>query len=241
MKKIFSVLIVAVFILALLFAIRPFAAGFINLGFLDQLINLSFLDRTDPAEAEQPEKLIRLEPAEQFSVTQGKSTQALRVSNESNISIHYKLGHAHPHLSLKPREDALAPGSYRNITVHADDLCPSGDINLMVYLLAEAGGEKYSMKAVDLFFTVIPGELKLEGENGQIIVLWNGEPAPAGVTLTYYGPFPDDEDEEGWQIWGETPELTPPVHLEPGNYTFEFKAELGEVVSAAETINVTVD
>ncbi len=241
MKKISTVLIVAVFILALLFAVSTIAANFIDLGFLNQIINLGFLDQGDPAEAEQPEIIVRLEPAEQFSVTQGTSSQALTISNEANISIHYKLGHAHPHLTLKPREDALAPGSSRNITMHVDDLCPSGDINLMVYLLAEAGGEKYSMEAVDLFFTVVPGELKLEDEDGQIIVLWNDEPAPAGVTLIYYGPFPDDEEKEGWQIWGETPNLEPPVHLEPGNYTFEFKAELGEVVSPVEALTITVN
>ncbi len=234
MRKFLFVIIFAVFIMALLFIVWPFAAGFIDLGFLDQGAS---------SENDQPENIIRLEPATELSIVQGKSDQALQVFNETNIPIHYKLGHTHAHLTLKPREDALAPGSYRNITMHVDDLCPSGEIQLMVYLLAETDGESYGMEAVNLFFTVIPGELQLEAEDGRIKVLWNGEPAPGGVVIEYYGPDPEDEDEDTdiWQTWGETPNLDPPAHLEPGNYSFEFKALFGEVESEVEILNVTVD
>ena len=239
MRKFLFVTIIAVFIVALLFAIRPFAAGYIDLSFLE----LDFLDQGSSSETDQPENIIRLETATELSIVQGNSDQALQVLNETNVPIHFKLGHTHAHLTLEPREDALAPGSYRNITLHVDDLCPSGEIQLMVYLLAETDGESYGMEAVNLSFTVIPGDLQLEAEGGRIKALWNGAPAPDGVVIEYYGPDPEDEDEdtEIWQTWGETPNLDPPVHLDPGNYSFEFKALFGEVESEVETFNVTVE
>ena len=221
MKKIILGLIITGFALALFITLRPHAAS---------LFSLPEMAGTDISR-----ELLILEPAPYFPVVQGDSELALSVKNNTKDTISFSLGHEHAYLTLQPQGDRLAPGATREIYVHVNPLCPAGDINLPVYLRAEVGGERIGMET-SLILNVIPGELDLELSDNRLVVLWNGEQAPRGVFVYYRLP-----GARNWQLWGETPRIDPPANLSPGTYRFEFKAELGDVVSTVETFEITVE
>ncbi len=227
MKKILLGVVIAGIILALFFVARPFAAG--------------LLDLSAPPETDLSDSKLTIDPKPDLSIVQGKSDQAFRITNQANVAVTHSLGHAHAYLTLEPREYTLSPGASRTITIHVDDFCPSGEVKLMVYLLADAEDESFGMETVDLIFDVLPGELKLEEEDGQIAVYWNDEPAPPGTSLYYSNPH--GENAELWQKWGETPRLDlnrPPSNLEPGNYVLDFMAKMGETESEVKPIEIAV-
>lgn len=177
---------------------------------------------------------IALEPAPYFSVVQGGSELALYVKNNMADLASFSLGHEHAYLTFRPQGDRLASRSSREVFLYVDPECPVGEIELPVYLRAEVNGERIG-KDMIIIFNVIPGELSLEYDQYGLKVLWNGEPAPRGVSV-YYRPPGNNE----WQIWGETPRVGTPDYLGPGDYEFEFKAELGDAVSEIEKFTFTV-
>jgi len=157
------------------------------------------------------------------------------VTNNLGEPVTFSLGHEHSHLAFSPRGDRLAHGRTRDIELEIGHQCPTGEIDLPIYLRAEVNGERFGLEA-ELLFEVTPGELSLIQENGELEALWNGEPAPSGILVTYRIP-----GEEDWRVWGETPRLAPPDHLDPGNHDFEFKARLGEVESPVEVFKIEVE
>ena len=226
MRKILRGVVITGIILALFFVARPFAAGLLNLS--------------APPETDQPESTFAIEQTPEISITQGGSDGALIITNQSSTPLTFNLGHAHTYLALEPRNYNLSPGSSRAITIHVDAFCPIGEIELTVYLLAEAEGESFGMETIDIIFDVLPGELALEGQNGHILVLWNNSPAPPGISLYYNNP---DTDEEVWEKLGETPlvdleELT--ASLDPGSHVLEFMARYGEIESEVKSFEVAV-
>ncbi len=178
---------------------------------------------------------IALETAPYFSVVQGGTELALYVKNNTAYLASFSLGHDHPHLTFRPQGDRLASRSVREVFVHVDPQCPVGEIELPVYLRAEVNGERIVTDTI-IIFNVIPGELTLEYDQYGLKVLWNGEPAPRGVSV-YYRPPGNNE----WQIWGETPRVGTPDYLGPGEYAFEFKAELGDAASEIEKFIFTIE
>ena len=221
MRKIILGIIITGFALALFITLKPQAAD---------LVILPETPGTDMSR--EP---VILEPAPYFPVVQGDSELALTVKNNSKNPISFSLGHEHAFLTFQPQGDRLAPGATREIFVYVDPLCPVGEINLPVYLRAEVDGERIGMDT-SVLMNVIQGKLALELSDNRLVVLWNGEQAPRGVFVYYRLPGARD-----WQLWGETPRIDPPAQLSPGTYRFEFKAELGDVVSAVETFEITVE
>jgi len=220
MRKIILGIIITGFALALFITLKPQAADLVILP--------------DTPGTDISREPVILEPAPYFSVVQGDSELALTVKNNTKNPISFSIGHEHAYLTFQPQGDRLAPGATREIYVHVDPLCPVGEINLPVYLRAEVGGERIGMET-SVLMNVIQGELDLELSDNRLVVLWNGEQAPRGVFVNYRLPGARD-----WQLWGETPRIDPPALLSPGTYSFEFKAELGDVVSAVETFEITV-
>jgi hypothetical protein len=225
LRKVLFIIIIAVFALVILFTARPFLARLLRAPAASEPVVL--------------ETIISLVPITQLSIIQGKSDQALILSNMTTTPVKFNLGHAHGHLTLDPRSETLQPGASENITIHVDDFCPRGEIDLLVFLQAEVEGETFNMETFNLLFTVLPGELKLQQENNNIIVIWNDAPAPPGVFLYYRNP--EDDEDEVWKYWGETPDLYPPPGLEAGLYIFEFIARLGAEESAVETFEIFIE
>ncbi len=221
MRKILLGLVIAGFALIVFVSVRPFT----------ETLSVS----PEPPQTDPSEEEVILEPAKDFSVRQGESYKALFVTNNMNETINFSVGHEHRHLSFTPRDDRLAPGRTREVSLNVDPKCPAGDIELTVYLRTEVNGERFGQETV-LYFEVTPGDISLKFEDNSIEVLWNGEPAPGGALVTYRLP-----GEADWRIWGETPRLDAPDHLEPGNHEFEFQARLGEVESTVETFNVNIE
>ncbi len=225
MRKILLGFLITGIILAIFFTARPFAAG--------------LLDMASSTAGEEHQGMIKLEPATQVSIIQGSSARALKLTNEADTPVSFSLGHAHAYLTLEPREDILAPGASRNITMHVDNFCPPGETELMIYLLAETEDVNFGMETVDIYFSVLPGELKLEQLDDSLNIIWNNAPAPPGVVLYYQDPLKED-----WQRWGETPRIdleSPPSKIEPGNYSLRFMAKMGEIESEIETLDVVVN
>ena len=222
MRKLLLGLIIAAVAVVLFISIRPLL-GAIN------------FDR-EPEPPEDPEAQIELSPAGYFTVSQGENfQQALLVTNNMSETINFSVGHEHSHLTFNPRGERLAPGRTREIELQVDHLCPPGDIELPVYLRAEVNDKRVG-KDTALNFAVIPGWLSMEQEDNELRVLWNDEPAPSGVLVTYRPPGEDD-----WRVWGETPRLDPPDHLEGGSHEFEFQARLGEVESPVEVFSIEIE
>lgn len=222
-KIILSILIIGL-VVSFLVGIRTLAA--------------SFLNQTRTIENKVIGNIIALDPARDLAIVQGASDQALTVSNRTNVSVTFNLGHAHGHLTLEPENDTLAPGATSEITMIVDDFCPSGKVDLLVFLLAETENESFAMETIDLTFDVLPGELILAKVDDQILISWNGDPAPPGVALHYRDPF---TEEKSWKYWGETPNLYPPANLRKGIYSFEFKAIISNVESNIELIEIFVE
>lgn len=221
MRKILLGVVIAGFALVIFISVRPFTSG----------LTLT----PEPPQTNVPEEEVVLEPAGFFTVRQGESYLALLVTNNMSETVTFSLGHEHDHLTFNPRDDRLAPGRTREIDLLVGHQCPPGEIELPAYLRAEVNGERFGLETV-IVLEVIPGELSMESNNGEIEVLWNGEPAPGGVLVTYRLP-----GEEDWRVWGETPRLAPPDHLEAGNHDFEFMARLGEVESPIEVFKIEVE
>ncbi len=221
MRKILMGLIIIGFALVLFITLKP------------QLANL--LSFTDSPAIEAYDGQIKLDPAPYFSVVQGESELALYVRNNMSEVASFSLGHEHEYLTFRPQGDRLAAGSVREVFVQVDPRCPVGEIELPVYLRAESDGERITEDTV-IMLNVIPGELSLEYDQYGLKVLWNGETAPRGVSV-YYRPLGHNQ----WQEWGETPRIGIPEHLGPGDYEFEFVAELGEVRSEIERFAFTIE
>lgn len=199
-----------------------------------QTANMLLRDPREPDNHEISEG-ISIEPAPPFTVLQGESEIALYVRNNTNETVSFSLGHEHAHVSLRPQGDSIPPGGMREILLEAGAESPLGQTELPVYLRAEINGERVG-DSVTVSFRVSPGELSLAYDRYGLSVLWNGAPAPRGAMIYYRNP-----GDVEWRIWGETPRTAPPSHLEAGEYTFEFIAELGETRSEIETFDVTVE
>ena len=222
MRKIFLVVIITGFALALLFNARPYLSGWLQMPVSSESAVL--------------ENIISLEPVKQLSIMQGKSGQAMIIANKTDVPVKFNLGHAHGYLAIDPQSEILQPEATRSIILHVDDFCPSGEIELLVFLLAEVEGETFGMETVDLIFNVLPGELKLEEQDNSIIAIWNNAPAPPGV-LIYYR----TSGREAWQEWGKPSRSKPPADLVPGNHLLEFMGKLGQVESAVESFEIFVE
>jgi len=221
MRKILLGLVIAGFALVVFISVRPFTS------------NLTL--NPEPPQTEAPEEQVLLEPAGFFSVRQGDSYRALRVTNNMSETVIFSLGHEHSHITFNPRGDQLAPGRTREIELQVGHQCPQGEVELPVYLRAEVNGERFGLETV-IVFEVTSGELSMVGDDVTIDVLWNGEPAPPGVLVTYRQLGEDD-----WRVWGETPRLAPPEHLDAGKHVYEFKARLGDVESPLAVLEVDVE
>ncbi len=222
MRKILLGLVIAGFALVVFISVQPFTSTLT----LDP----------EPALTGAPEENIILEPAApHFTVTQGESHQALLVTNYMSVPVSFSLGHEHSHLTFYPREATLSPDRTREIDIEVGHQCSPGEIELPVYLRAEVNGERFGVETV-VYFEVIEGSISLDYDEGDLQVLWNDGPAPRGVQVTYRPPGDAD-----CRVWGETPRLDPPGHLDPGDHEFEFKAKLGEVESAIETFTIQVE
>ena len=182
--------------------------------------------------------IISIKTAKKLAITQGYSDQGFTVINRSSKPVTINLGHAHGYLTLDPRSDTLPPGASRDITVHIDDFCPSGKVDLLLYVLAESEKEEFGMEAITLEFEVLPGTLTLAEQDNKVMVVWNGNPAPPGVIIYYRNSSTDDET---WKLWGETPNLYPPGNLLTGTYLFEFKAKLSNVESEIYKLEIYVE
>jgi hypothetical protein len=182
--------------------------------------------------------LLSLKPAKELSIVQGYSDTFLTLTNNSNEYLSFNLGHAHGHLALEPRSAILQPGASQDITVQIDDFCPSGKVELLLFILAESETESFGMETANLEFEVLPGTLGLTAQNNNIIVIWNDNPAPPGVLVFYRDPT---AEEKNWKLWGETPNLNPPGNLRTGIYSFEFKARLSNVESAVENLEIFIE
>jgi hypothetical protein len=100
------------------------------------------------------------------------------------------------------------------------------------------------MMAPPIIHKKLPQNLrkKIPGSNTLIRKTWDClhlETAPPGVLLYYRNP--EDNEDEVWKYWGETPDLYPPPGLETGLYIFEFRARLGAEESAVETFEIFVE
>lgn len=221
MRKIILGVVIAAFALVVFVSVRP----------LTEALTLN----PPPPQTGVPEQELVLEPAGNFSVRQGDSYRALMVTNHMDESVTFSIGHEHRHLTFSPRGDMLAPGRSREIELQVGHQCPPGEIELPVYLRAELNGERFGLDKT-INFEVTPGSLSMTGEDGAIDVYWNDDPAPGGVLVTYR--YPGESD---WRVWGETPRLAAPEHIEPGEHEFEFMARLGEVESPVETFQVEVE
>lgn len=222
MRKVLLAVVIAGFALVVFVSVRP------------QVENLVLAPEA-PATDISGEEQLTVEPMPYFSVNQGGRELAMVVKNNTSETISFSLGHEHAHLIFRPQGDSLGPGRSREIFVQAEAGCPLGGIELPVYLRAELNGERLGRETV-LQFHVIPGELSLEQDQYGIHVLFNGETAPRGAVVYYRA-----VGESQWQVWGETPGTAPPRHLEPGDYQFEFKAELGDAETGVATYSVTIE
>lgn len=188
--------------------------------------------RPGPCAELPPEELVVLEPLTFFTIAQGESKHALTLNNTSGRLISFNLAHDHPYLKFEPNIFRLYPEANRDIFISIDPKCSIGEINLPVLLEAKIDNVRFDI-ITKVNVEVIAGELTLECQDGCLHVLWNGGPTPCGVIVFYRIP-----GEEEWRLWGQTPHIEPPVHLEPGYHEFEFKAQLGEVASEIETLEV---
>ena len=220
MRKVLLGLLIAGFVVVLFITLRPILA------------NLRL--NTETVSSSSPDERIELEPSPYFTVVQGGTETALYVTNNLSEAASFSLGHEHAYLSFRPQGDRLNPGATREILVHADPACPVGEIELPVYLRADIDGNRLSNDTV-ILLNVVPGELSVAQDQYGLNVLWNEETAPRGAVVYYRVP-----GESEWQVWGTTPNISPPRHLEPGDYSFEFKAELGEAESAVETFDINI-
>lgn len=220
MRNILLALVLTGFALVVFFTIKP------------QFANL-IINPENPATG-LPEEEFRFEPAAFFPVFQGGSAPALVLENNYQETVSFSLAHEHAYLTLKPQVGKIAPGSSKEIAVHVCPECPTGEIELTVYLRAEVEGSRFGMDTV-LYMDVIPGELSLNWQEDTLEVLLNGEPAPNGTLVSYR--LPDQED---WEEWGELPQIDPPGNLDPGSYEFEFKAVLGSIISAIEKFYISI-
>ena len=220
----FRVALIVILLLVIFFFARPYAAG--------------WFAAPQPPQTTIHEDMVAIEQADRISIVQGKSEQAFKVINKANVPVFFNLGYAHGHLFLEPLSGTLAPGAARDITVSVDDLSPLGDINTMVYLKAEAEGESLGMETYHLLLNIIPGDLKLEMQDGYMTATWNDEPAPEGVMLYYRD---TEDEEERWRELGEIPYTLPPANIRPGNYLLEFIATYGEIESEIVIVEVVVE
>ncbi len=221
MRKVLLGLVITGFALVLFITIKP------------QTSNLA-LNPESPA-TDPSEEQITFEAIPYFSAVQGETVAAFLITNNMPEAVNYSLGHEHAYLTFRPQGDSLPPGSSREVLVQVDPRCPVGEVDLPVYLRAAVNGERVGKDAV-VSFNVLPGRLSMEQDRYGLIVLWNDEPAPRGAAVYYRKP-----GETEWQLWGETPGINPPDHLEPGDYDFEFMAELGDVATSVEAFTVTVE
>lgn len=221
MRKILLGLVVTFFALILFISLKPNTS------------ELVLVPESPTVDASQEPVILELAPY--FTTVQGSSEPVLTVTNNTNNTISFSLGHEHAHLTLQPQGDRIAPGITREIIVHVDPQCPVGEIALPVYLRTEIEGERIGMEVV-ILMSVLPGELTLDSDNVKLSVLWNDEPAPRGAFVYYRSPGTED-----WRLWGETPRIDPPASLPPGTYLLEFIAELGSVRSAVRTLEIVVE
>jgi len=224
-KNIFRIAVTFCIIFLALFGVWP-------------LLTSTFDDRSEQEKVTVLDNIIFLKPVEGLAIVQGFSDQLLTLTNKSSEPIQINIGHSHDHLTLEPHTDILQPGGSRDITIHVDDFCPSGKVDLLLYFLAESETEKFSMEATTLAFEVLPGTLTLAEQDNNLVVTWNENPAPPGVLVFFSDPYDEDET---WRLWGETPDLDPPSYLRKGFYTFIFKARLSNVESAIEQLEVYVE
>lgn len=221
MRRIILGLIITGFALVLFLSVRPQKADL-------------FVRPPDPG-TEPPEVEVVFEPAPQFSIVQGESAPALRIVNNTDDPVNYSLGFEHDFIIFRPLNGELVPAEAREIHVRIDPACPSGAVELPVYLRAEINEERIGLEAV-LSFEIIPGKLTLEGRGDSLTVLWNSGPAPRGVFIYYRPP-----GEEEWRLWSETPRLRPPAGFTPEGPELEFKAVLGETETPPVTLPVSVE
>lgn len=221
MRKVLLGLVITGFALVLFITIKP------------QTSNLA-IDPESPS-TDPSEEQITFEPEPYFSAVQGETAAAFRITNNLSEKLNFSLGHEHAYLTFRPQGDSLPPGSSKEILVQVDPRCPVGEVDLPVYLRAVVNGERFGKDAVATF-NVLPGRLSMDQDQYGLIVLWNDEPAPRGAVVYYRSP-----GETEWQVWGETPRISPPEYLDPGDYDFEFMAELGDMATSVETFSVTVE
>jgi len=184
-RNILLALVLTGFALVVFFTVKP--------QFANMVIN------PDNPATSLPEDEFRFEPAAYFPVFQGGSAPALFLENNYQETVSFSLAHEHAYLTLKPRVGKIAPGSSKEITVHVCPECPTGEIELPVYLRAEVEGTRFGMDTI-LYMDVIPGELSLSWQEDTLEVLLNGEPAPDGTLVSYRLP-----DQEVWEDWSELP------------------------------------
>ena len=217
-------ILIVVLLLVIFYFARPYAAG--------------WLAASPPQPATFPGDMVTIEQADQVSIVQGKSDRAFEVINKMSVPVDFSLGYAHPHLYPEPLSGTLAPGAARDIILYIDDLCPVGEISTLVYLTAKTEDENLGMKTYDILLYVMPGELILDMQGGNITATWNGETAPEGVMLFY---MDAEDEEERWRELGEIPYTLPPNNILPGNYLFEFIAIYGEIESELVSFEVVVE
>ncbi len=220
-RNMLFLLVLTGFVLVAFFTIKPLFANIV-------------INPESPATG-SPEEGFHFEPEAYFPVFQGGSALAIFLQNNYQETVSFSLAHEHAHLTLIPRAGRIAAGCSKKIVVYVCLECPTGEIELPVYLRAELEGTRFGMDTI-LYMDVIPGELSLSWQEGTLEVLLNGEPAPKGTLVSYRLP-----DQEGWEDWSELPQTDPPGHLEPGSYEFEFKAVLGSITSAIEKFYISVE
>ena len=221
MRKIILGLIVTGIALVLFLSVKPQTADL-------------FVRPPDPG-AELAGEEVVFEPVPHFSLAQGESARALRIINNTDNLLNYSLGFEHDFIIFRPLTGELVPAEARYIYIHIDPACPSGPVELPVYLRADINEERIGLEAV-LSFQVTPGELTLKGKGDSLTVLWNGGPAPRGVRIYYRQPGEDE-----WQLWSETPRLSPPAGFSTASPEMEFKAVLGETETLPVTLPVSAE
>ncbi len=227
MKKILIGVAVVALILAVLFTVGPFSAGW----------PAEPVNSETGLENDLSENKLSIEPVEQLTISQGKSDRFIRLTNETEKNLSFKIDLAHIGLTLEPREDTLPPGATRNIYIHVADLYPTGRMSSIAYLLSGVEGENMGMEAVDIYLRVEPGELKVEEKDGKITVFWNDKPAPPGTTVYFRS---TEIARERWLKWDEVPLFDVAPYLYTGTHSLQFMAKLGEARSSRQNFDISV-
>ncbi len=219
---------------------RKFLLALVLLGFIavltltlkPQVENL--VVSPEPPLSEPSENKLSIDIISPLSVIQGGSARALSLENRLDETVNFSIAHEHEHLNFQPQSGSIIPGARKQITVNADPDCPTGKINLSVYLRAEANGERFGMES-EVTLDVKKGELSLDWRDDVLYALLNNQPVSSGVVAYYRIPGSNE-----WGDWGKLPESEAPVSLDPGSYELEFKAVLGAVSSEVETFVVKI-